>query len=59
MKKYLFSYLTMSNEKNFILAYGNNRYEARESIPFPCSYKGKTGMSDSQFIEIFSGTIFN
>ena len=38
MKNYLFSYLNTYRDKRFILSRGKNRKEAKERIPFPCTY---------------------
>lgn len=38
MKNYLFSYQNCYKERLYIVASGKNRMEARDRIPFPCTY---------------------
>ena len=59
MKKYLFSYNNWYGDRQYLLVYGNNKYEARNKVPFPCTYREVTSMDDNWFRTHYCGTIFN
>lgn len=54
MKEYYFTYNNVYGQQMGILSTGKNREEAREKIPFPCTYRykwtgGPSWMIDTRF----------
>lgn len=52
MNQYLFSYCNVYGSKNFIVSSGKNRNDAKNRVPFPCTYIRKWTGGPSWMIDL-------